>query len=559
MKTQPTVGEEYWPPSVPRNLDIPNSSLYASVETSSARFPDKPFLIFYDTRLTFAEFREECERLAGALEHDCGVKQGDRVLLYTQNSPQFMVGFYGVLRANAVVVPVNPMNLTEELRHYVEDTGATVIITTQELYPHVRPLLGAGLVHAVVGAYSDYLRQPTDLPVPEFIRAPRQDIGDSGVVHWSTALARGRRPSPLTVGSDDLCVMPYTSGTTGQPKGCMHTHRSVMHTAIAGEHWYGYDVEDVRFATLPLYHVTGMQGSMNGPVYKGSTVVLLPRWDRDVGARMIERYRVSAWKTISTMVVDFLAHPRLHEYDLSSLKRMNGGGAAMPEAIGKRLYEQYGIAYVEGYGLSETMAACHINPPGRPKRQCLGLPVCDVEAKIVDPATLEELPQGETGEIVVAGPQLFRGYWNNPQATEEAFIAIEGKRFFRTGDLARIDEDGYFFMVDRLKRMVNAAGFKVWPAEVETMMYQHPAIQEVCVIGAFDERRGETVKAVVVLKSEARGKVSGQDIIQWAGKRMAAYKYPRIVEFVDALPKSGSGKILWRELQEREQRARASA
>ena len=191
-------------------------------------------------------------------------------------------------------------------------------------------------------------------------------------------------------------------------------------------------------------------------------------------------------------------------------------------------------------------------PPDRPKRQCLGIPICGVEARVVEPDTWRELPPGESGEIVVRGPQVFLGYWNDPAATEEAFVEIDGKRFFRTGDLGRVDEDGYYFMTDRLKRMINASGFKVWPAEVETMMYRHPAIQEVCVISAKDERRGETVKAVVVLKPDSRGRVSEQDIIDWTRQEMAAYKYPRAVQFVDALPKSGSGKIMWRTLQEQE-------
>ena len=250
------------------------------------------------------------------------------------------------------------------------------------------------------------------------------------------------------------------------------------------------------------------------------------------------------------MLVDFLAQPLLSDYDLSSLQLIRGGGAAMPEAVARRLEELVGLAYVEGYGMSETMAATHINPPHRPKPQCLGVPVFDVDARIVDPDTLRELPPGESGEIVVHGPQVMQGYWNNPEATTSSFIEIDGKRFLRTGDLALVDEDGYFFMTDRLKRMINASGYKVWPAEVEALMYRHPSIQEACVISASDARRGETVKALVVLKPGQE--VTGQQIIDWAHANMAAYKSPRVVEIVAALPKSASGKVMWRELQERE-------
>lgn len=224
----------------------------------------------------------------------------------------------------------------------------------------------------------------------------------------------------------------------------------------------------------------------------------------------------------------------------------------MPEALATRLKEMCDLDYLEGYGMSETMAPTHINPPQRPMKQCLGIPIFDVDARVVDPDTFHELPPGEVGEIVVHGPQVMQGYWKQPAATASSFIELDGKRFLRTGDLARTDEHGYFYMVDRLKRMINASGFKVWPAEVEALMYAHPAIQEVCVIAARDERRGETVKAVVVLKEAHRGRVTEQDIVSWAHDHMAAYKSPRVVAFVDALPKSAAGKVMWRALQAQE-------
>ena len=545
----------FWPKGLPRHMTIPETDLFYNVEVSARRFPNKPYLVFYDTKISFAEFKDEAERIAGYLQQQCGVKKGDRVLLYMQNSPQFVLAYYAILRADAVVVPVNPMNMTTELRHYVRDSGATVAIVAQDIYPQMNPLLGPaadqGLQRIVVAAYSDYLKVDTDLKVPDFVKAPRQDIADPGVALWSDALAQNLRPGPVTVGPDDLCVMPYTSGTTGHPKGCMHTHRTVMHTQLAGYQWFGIQQDAVYLAALPFFHVTGMQGSMSGPLSAGATVVLLPRWDRDAAAQCIARYGVTSWTAIPTMVIDFLMNPKLGDNDLSSISRMSGGGAAMPEAIAQKLLDM-GITYVEGYGLSETIAPSHINPPDRAKKQCLGIPIFDVESMVVDPNTFEELPVNEVGEIVTRGPQVFQGYWNNPEATRNAFVEIDGKRWFRTGDLGRIDEDGYFFMVDRLKRMINASGFKVWPAEVEALMYEHPAIQEACVIGARDSHRGETVKAVVVIKEAMRGKVTEQEIIDWAHRNMAAYKSPRVVQFVEALPKSATGKVMWRTLQEKE-------
>jgi fatty-acyl-CoA synthase len=544
----------HWPTGLPRHLTLPKTSLWYNVEVSAARYPDKPFIVYYDTPLSYAAFHDECERIAGFLQQVCGVRSGDRVLLYMQNSPQWVLAYYGILRANAVVVPINPMNRSEELRHYVRDSGASTALVAQDLYPQIAPLLGEGLGlrQLLVAAYSDYLRQATDLAVPPVVAAAREDIRAPGVTLWADMLGRGLRPGPSTAGPDDLCVMPYTSGTTGQPKGCMHTHRSTMSTLVGGVQWFNRTQDAVYLSVLPFFHVTGMSGSMNGPLFAGATIVLLTRWDRDVAAQCMQRHRVTVWQAISTMVVDFLANPRLGEYDLSSLQGIRGGGAAMPEAVAKKLKDLTGLDYVEGYGMSETLAATHINPPQRPKPQCLGIPVFDVDARVLDPQTLQEVAAGETGEIVIHAPQVMQGYWRQPQATAESFIELDGRRFLRTGDLAYVDHDGYYFMVDRLKRMINASGYKVWPAEVEALMYRHPAIHEACVIAARDARRGETVKALVVLKDEAQGKVSAEDIIHWAHEHMAAYKSPRIVEFVGSLPKSGSGKILWRELQEQE-------
>jgi fatty-acyl-CoA synthase len=543
---------KFWPPHAMHNLIAPATNMFYNAEVSARRYPDKPFIIYYDTKVSFAEFHDEAVSIAGFLEHRCGVTKGDRVLLLMQNSPQFMIGYYGILRANAVVVPLNPMNLTQELLRYTKDCGANTLLVSQELFARVEPLLKSGdLKHVIVAAYSDYLKEPTTLAVPDFISAPRVDYQSEGLSLWKDVLAADLKPGPLTAGPDDLCVMPYTSGTTGQPKGCMHTHRSVMHTTAGGMQFFALQPEFTLLAVAPMFHVTGMQGGMNGPLFIGNTMVLLPRWDREVAAQCVERYKVASWTAVPTMIQDFFLNPNIDKYDLSSIRRLSGGGAAMPAAVAQRL-ANVGITYIEGYGLTETIGATHINPPDHPKQQCLGIPIQDTESLVVDPVTLRELPPGEVGEIIMRGPQVFLGYWNKPEDTAQVFVDIDGKRFFRSGDLGRMDEDGYFFIVDRLKRMINASGYKVWPTEVESLMYQHPAVQEACVIGAKDMHRGETVKAVIVPRAEWRDRVEAQSIIEWCREHMAAYKVPRVIEFVDALPKSGSGKIMWRELQERE-------
>ena len=552
----------HWPRGLPHDITIPATSVYVNLTISAARYPDKPAIVFYDTAITYAGLLREVEALAGFLQNVCGVKKGDRVLIYSQNCPQWVIAWYAILRADAVVVPVNAMSKTMEAEQYARDSGAVAAIVSQELWPYLQPTLGKHrLKHVVVATYSDYLREETELPVPAFVRAPRIALGDANATDattWNEMLAADHAPSVHTAGPDDWCVFPYTSGTTGHPKGCVHIHRSVMHTLVTGCIWSGVHAEMITLATLPFFHVTGMQSSMNSPIYCGATIVILPRWDRTMAATLIERYKVSSWTAISTMIVDLLGMPEIEKFDLSSLVRITGGGAAMPEAVAKELSDRFGLTYLEGYGLSETIAPSHINPPQRPKRQCLGIPICNTDSRVVAVGDTRELGPNEVGEILIHGPQVFQGYWQHPDATRATMVEIDGKQFLRSGDLGYADDDGYFFIVDRVKRMINASGFKVWPAEVENMMYAHPAIQEACVIGVDDKKRGETVKAFVVLRAASRGNVAEEDVIAWCKANMAAYKTPAIIEFRESLPKSGAGKLMWRQLQE-EERTRAQS
>jgi fatty-acyl-CoA synthase len=324
-----------------------------------------------------------------------------------------------------------------------------------------------------------------------------------------------------------------------------------MHNALASGLWGNGTMENVTLMVVPMFHITGMVSLMHTNIAAGACMVIMPRWDRDLAGQLIARHKVTHWTNIPTMVIDLMNSPHFANYDLSSLVYIGGGGAAMPQAVAQRLLEQYGLRYVEGYGLTETAAPSHCNPPDAPKQQCLGIPFMGVDARVVDPDTLAELAVGEQGEILIHGPQVFQGYWKRPDATEAAFVQIDGKRFFRSGDLGHVDADGYFFLTDRLKRMINASGFKVWPAEVEALMFRHPAVQEACVISTKDAYRGESVKAVVVRRA-SHAHVTEQDLIAWCHENMAVYKAPRSIQFVDALPKSGAGKVMWRKLQELE-------
>jgi len=541
----------FWPKGFPKTLYVPETSLCYNLEVAAARYPERPAIIFYDTIITYRQLKEEVDALAGFLQQRFGVRKGDRVLLMSQNCPQFVIAYYAILRADAVVVPVNVMCTSHEVEHYVSDSGAAAAIVGQERYGEIEPCIRDGALSKVlVVRYGEYLTAPTDLNVPEAVQEPEREIAHPAAVKWSQAMAAGLRPEPPAAGKDDLSVLPYTSGTTGQPKGCMHTHGTIMTVIVSTSTWRGLTADSVFLSVAPMFHLLGMQNGMNMPILLGATIVMLTRWDRHNAAVLIERYRASVWGAPPAMLLDFFANPEVEQFDLSSLGLVFGGGAAMPDAVAGMLKDKFGLVYNEGYGMTETASGTHTTPLHRPKRQCLGVPTFGVDSRVVDPVTLEEMPTRQVGEIVTHAAQVMKGYWNNPKANEEAFVTIDGKRFLRTGDLGYVDEDGYFFMCDRLKRMINVSGFKVWPAEVENAMYSHPAIHEACIIAAKDEKRGEAVKAVLVLKPGNCKAVSEETIIDWCRERMAAYKVPRIVRFVDQLPKSSTGKILWRALQE---------
>lgn len=544
---------QHWPNRLPHSLIVPETGIVHNLEVSANRYPDKTAITYYGAELSYRELLEQVDHLAGFLQKELGVASGDRVLLFMQNAPQFVIAYYAIARVNAIVVPINPMHVTRELSFYIEDNEPKAAIVGQELYERVAPFNGqSSLEHVVVAAYNDYADPASDLPLPDVVKQSRQAIGDDYVTEWRDALAYKIKPDPVPFSLDDPVVLPYTSGTTGKPKGCVHTSKTVQANTVGAVHWGNASASGVVLSTLPFFHVTGMIHGMHVPIYSGGNMVLMTRWERETAARLIERYRCTHWTNISTMLVDFLSMPDITEWDLESLTYIGGGGAPLPRAVGEKLFELTGLHYAEGYGLSETIAQTHFNPPDRPKLQCLGIPSFDVDARIIDMDTLEELGEGETGEIVVNGPQVFKGYWRRPEETEKSFLTIDGKPFFRTGDIGRYDEEGYFFIVDRAKRMINASGYKVWPTEVESTLYKHPKVQSACVVGVPDSRRGETVKAFIVPTDQARDDVTAEEIIQWAKEQMAAYKYPRLVEFVDSLPMTASGKILWRVLQEKE-------
>jgi fatty-acyl-CoA synthase len=549
-----------WPARLPLVLEPPSVSLWDCLAVSARRYPDRSALIFFDRQISYVELLSAAERLAARLV-GLGVGRGDRVLVVMQNCPQLIVAHYAIARASAVVVPVNPMNRAQELRHYITDANACVAITTGDLADEVASASngvdGDRLRHLIVSQFDDVLEGTDKSSIPlqwrNWLneRHPLPSLLRGDVHEWQDVMrSMGELPSPAA-GPDELALLPYTSGTTGWPKGCMLTHANVVHNAIATSLWIDMTSETVALAVLPLFHITGLVCVLHACVYTGSTIVIMPRWDRELASELVTRHSVSHLTCIPTMIIDLMGSAKLDRYDFSSLVYLGGGGSAMPRAIAERLFEQFKIRFVEGYGLTESAAVTIFNPCDSPKLQCLGVPFISVDARVIDVESGATLAAGEKGEIVIHGPQVFLGYWRHEDATEKAFVTIDGKRFLRTGDLGYRDEDGYFFIMDRLKRMINASGYKIWPAELEAVMFHHPGIQDVCIIGTTDPYRGETVKAVVVRK-KAFSELSEQAIIDWTRTQVSAYKVPRIVEFVEALPKNASGKVMWRQLQEAE-------
>ncbi|MCC4309493.1 AMP-binding protein [Alcanivorax marinus] len=546
----------HWPPRLSRTIHPPRTSLWDNVAVSARRYPDKVAIRFFDRGLTYQDLYTQCEALAGWL-HRAGVRAGDRVPVMMQNCPQLVIAHYAVMRANAVVVPVNPMNRAAELEHCIRDAGARLAICSAELADEMVRASEAlpesrRLDEILVTRYGDGFGEVNGAAIPEDWRAwlfaePPTPMSGPRLSQWDDALHSGACPPVLDDNPATPCLLPYTSGTTGAPKGCVHHHTSIMHNAVACWHWINGDPDTVMLAVLPLFHITGLVCVMHGTLYGGGTLVMMPRWHRDLACRLIEDAGITHWLCIPTMVVDLLGSPDLERYDLSRLAFIGGGGAAMPEAVAERLREIYGLAFVEGYGLTETSGPTHMNPPQRPKLQCLGIPFVSTEVRVLEPDSHVECAEGENGEIAIHGPQVFQGYWNNEDATRASFVVLDGKRFFLTGDLGHRDADGYFHITDRIKRMINAAGYKVWPAEVENILFRHPGIQEACVVAARDPYRGETVKAVVVRRHDHPA-LGAEDIIDWSRAHMSAYKVPRIVDFVDELPKNGSGKVMWRAL-----------
>ncbi len=503
-------------------------NLATMLRESALAQPDKVAVILDEFKLDYRTLDAASNQVAGSLQR-AGIQPGDRVCLMLPNVPHFVIAYYGILKAGAVAVPMNVLLRAPEIAFYAGDSEARALITwedfAEEAVRGVSQLLG--VTTYVAGRPGSEARPEGTRPFAELMQG-------------SAAF------DMIPTDPDDTAVILYTSGTTGRPKGAELSHFNLfMCCQVGAERLVEFEEHDVCLAVLPLFHSFGQSNVMNTAIYAGGTMTLVPRFDADKVLEVIQRDRVSIFAGVPTMYFALLHHPRAGEYDTSSLRLCISGGAAMPGEVMKAFEEKFGVTILEGYGLSETSPTASFNrSPAERKFLSIGKPIWGVEMKVFDDQD-RELPPGRdnVGEIVIRGHNVMKGYFRKPEATAEAFRS----GWFHTGDMGYVDENGFFFIVDRKKELIIRGGFNVYPREVEEVLYAHPAVQEAAVIGVPDEKFGEEVKAVVMLKP---GRQATEDeLIAWCKERVAAYKYPRSVQFVSELPKGPTGKILKKELK----------
>jgi acyl-CoA synthetase (AMP-forming)/AMP-acid ligase II len=538
----------HWPPGLADTaIELPTEPLHVLLSRNARRRPAEPALIYYGRVVTFGELDEASDRYAGWLASR-GVQPGDRVGILLQNCPQFAIAYYGGLKAGAINVCLNPMQKTAELAYELSDAGAVALVTSAHEYAAVAPIRNRpGLKAVAFTTYRDFVPATPSLPVPPALLEDGHPVPSDSDDFRVIATSAPRLPAPHGPLLSDTALIQYTSGTTGVPKGAELTHGNLVANCELQVRYVGVRDDDVILGVLPWFHITGMESQLNIMAYAGVPLVALGRFDLDTLLGAIQQYRVTLTTLIATLNIAIVNYPKTAQYDLKSLRACFSGGAPVPAEIARRWEAVTGYPLIEGYGLSETTAPTHVNPPHRPKYGTVGVPLPMVDARIVSLEDgVTDVPAGHSGEIVVRGPMVMKGYWQKPDASAE--VLRDG--WFATGDIGRMDEEGYFTIEERKKDMLKVSGFSVFPAEVEALMYRHPAIAEVAVVGLPDAYRGDNPAAAVVLKPESRGNVTEQELVDWCRAEMSAYKAPRIVQFVNTLPRNPSGKVLKRVLRE---------
>lgn len=548
---------KHYEPSVPAEVEIPDMPMHRVLEETARKMPSQTATVFMGGRLTYGQVNSLADTFAAALA-GLGVKKGDRVAVHLPNCPQFVIAYYGVLKAGGIIVPTNPLYAERELEHQLNNSGAKVILTMSKFYPVIEKVRKrTGLRHVIVTSIKEYF--PPLLKILFTLLKEKKDghrvsVTVNEQTHlWQDLLRQyspGRAPG-VEANPGDVAILMYTGGTTGVPKGAALTHRNLLANTLQTRAWLprAREGQEIILTVLPLFHCYGMTACMNLGVQIGATLVLLPQFLIKDVLHTINKYRPTLFPGVPTMYVAINNYPEVKKYNLRSITACISGGAALPVEVQARFEEITGGRLVEGYGLSEAAPVTHSNPLfGLRKTGSIGIPFPGTDARVVSVETGEELPPGEVGELAVKGPQVMKGYWENPEET--AAVLKEGWLF--TGDIARMDEDGYFYIVDRKKDMIIAGGYNIYPREIEEVLFTHPKIKEAVVAGVPDEYRGETVKAYVVLKEGQEA--TPEEIIEFCRGKMARYKVPRQVEFRTGLPKSMIGKVLRRLLVEEERK-----
>jgi len=541
-----------WPEGVPTKLAyrLEEKPLFEYLRQNAKDFPNKPAYIYYGREITWKEL-DDCTRRFANFLIQVGIRKGDRVALFMQNCPQYVIGHYGTQSLGAIVAPCSPMFKEWELEYEVNDVEAKLIVTTDDLYPIVENIRkSTRLQEAVVTNYRDMALSQSPVPLPNELQLEKRSY--PGTRDMMEVL-RSHPAQAVAVDVDlwnDVAMMVYTSGTTGRPKGAMLTYGNALFKIASCFHFNRFRKEDVILATMPIFHIAGNVLAIGLPVYGAAAIVLLTRFDPEAVITAFEKYRCTMWYGITPMFQAVMAHPGAEKRDLSSLRLAMGTsfGVALTEEIARQWQNFTGGSPIweTGWGLTETHTCDTFMPYDKVKFGSNGIPVYDTDLRIVDRETGKELGPNEPGEIIVRNPGVFKGYWNKPEAT--AATLRDG--WVSTGDIGRVDEDGYLYFMGRVKEMIKCSGYSVFPEDVEVMLLKHPAVAQVGVIGVPDPVRGESIKAFIVLKPEFKGRITEEEIISWSKEKMAAYKYPRAVEFRDSLPATSTGKVLRRLLKE---------
>ncbi len=538
---------------VPPDLSPTFANALAMFLTTVQAMPEQPAIYYFDQMVTYSELDSQSSALAIALKEH-GITRGDRVALYLQNIPQFLVSVYALWKLGAIVVLCNPMLKHKELAYHLNDSGAKGLICLESLYESVaRETITQTKVEFVITTSElDYAGEGS---VPSLLASSKkQRFPDTQDMLDLIAGFEGTAIEPAQLTADDVAFLTYTSGTTGLPKGAMNTHGNVVFTSTVYATWMQLTKDDVAIGVAPFFHITGLIAYLTTAALVGMPIVTFYRFDAAEMLRLTEQWHGSFIVAAITVFIALLNHPDLKTRDLTSMKKVYSGGAPVSPSVVEQFKATTGIVIHNAYGLTETTSPANATPMHGPSpvdaasgAMSVGVPVPNTFCKIVDVANGQELPIGEVGELIIKGPQIVAGYWQKPEET--AYAIRDG--YLYTGDVAKMDENGFFYIVDRKKDMIIVSGYKVWPRDVEDVLYQHPAVREAAVVGIPDAYRGETVKAYVALKSGFEDNVTPEALIDFCKQRMANYKYPRFIEILDELPKTTTGKFLRRELRDR--------